>query len=74
MLVRLTPSHVNETPVDVEVDLGRPINAEARDQCPHELRYRLVRMYALLKIDPDGVMINVCDYCGTDLNSKEWER
>jgi hypothetical protein len=34
------------------------------------MAYRLVRTYDLLKIDPEGVAINVCDYCGVDLNNE----
>lgn len=50
---------------------GVPIDPSARGRCAHDLRYRLVRMYDLLAIDPDGVAINVCDYCGADLNQPE---
>jgi hypothetical protein len=69
MLIRLTPTNTNDGPIDIEVDIGLPVVPNAR-HCLHPMAYRLVRTYDLLKIDPEGVAINVCDYCGVDLNNE----
>jgi hypothetical protein len=68
MLIRLTPTKAIGVPVEIEMDMGKPIAPGSNRQCLHDMKYRLVRSYDLTTIDPEGVAINYCDYCGTDLN------